>query len=345
MSIAEQTSGRPVSPERLAEAGVWIARLHGGERDHALEKGFNHWLHAHPENAQAFELTTEVWDEAPNLRRVVPFASSAPPAKHMPLRLAWAGALLVVIAVVAGLYYSNLDRVSTDVGEQRMLTLDDGTRVFLNTATRIKINFNPNQRTVVLETGEALFDVARHRDRPFVVLAGDRQVHALGTSFVVRRESRRLAVTLVEGKVAVAPTGSTAPGRLAKTGRQPQVAAREQVFTLTAGQRLTLVTGAPPRVDTPVLDKAIAWRRGQVVLDDTRLSQAIAEMNRYSPKKLTIEQAQTERLLINGLFQAGDSLSFANAVAQTYGLRVAEQGDEIVITGRPAAAEPASIRH
>jgi transmembrane sensor len=301
-----------IPPERLAEAGVWIARLHGDERDRDLEDAVRQWLQASPLNARAFELATEVWDDAANLRRLVPLGVSRP-ARRRYVSVALAATLVMALAAVAMLaLYLYPEGVRTGVGEQRMLTLDDGTRVYLNTATHIYIHYDRHSRRVELETGEALFDVAKATDRPFRVTAGDGQVTALGTSFVVRRDEQRLAVTLVEGKVTV-----------------------NQTFTLTPGERLTLAPGEAARLDMPSLEKATAWRRGQVILDDTPLVAAVAEMNRYSPIELVIEQPEAGTLLISGLFQAGDSASFARAVAATYGLTAVNKGDRIVLGGVP----------
>jgi transmembrane sensor len=301
-----------IPPERLAEAGVWIARLHGDERDRDLEDAVRQWLQASPVNARAFELATEVWDDAANLRRLVPLSVSRPAPRRY-VSVALAATLVMALAAVAMLaLYLYPDGVRTGVGEQRMLTLTDGTRVYLNTATHIYIRYDRHSRRVELETGEALFDVAKATDRPFRVTAGDGQVTALGTSFVVRREEQRLAVTLVDGKVTV-----------------------NQTFTLTPGERLTLAPGEAARLDMPSLEKATAWRRGQVILDDTPLVAAVAEMNRYSPIKLVIEQPEAATLLISGLFQAGDSASFARAVAATYGLTAVNKGDRIVLAGVP----------
>jgi len=301
-----------IPPERLAEAGVWIARLHGDERDRDLEDAVRQWLQASPLNARAFELATEVWDDAANLRRLVPLSFDPPPRRaHIPIALIATCAMTVAVIAMIALYLYP-EGVRTAVGEQRMLTLNDGTRVYLNTATHIVIHYDRHSRRVELETGEALFDVAKAADRPFIVTAGDRQVTALGTSFDVRRDDQRLAVTLVEGKVTV-----------------------NQTFTLTPGERLTLTPGGAARLDKPPLDKATAWRRGQVVLDDTPLVAAVAEMNRYSPIQLVIEQPEAGNLLISGLFQAGDSASFARAVAATYGLTAINKGDHIVLAGVP----------
>ena len=104
------------------------------------------------------------------------------------------------------LVYLRSDAVVTGVGEQRTLTLEDGTRIQLNTDTRAVVRYDERLRRVELEKGEAMFEVARRPDWPFVVTAGDRQIRALGTAFVVRREAEVLAVTLVEGKVTVTPT-------------------------------------------------------------------------------------------------------------------------------------------
>ncbi len=233
---------------------------------------------------------------------------------------------------------------TTAVGEQRQLVLEDGTRVFLNTDTSVVVKYNEQTRRVELRRGEALFNVAKQADWPFIVVAGDRQVRALGTSFVVRRDRQRLAVTLVEGKVTVSPEQGQSAGEGAGEGAvvatqaepAPQPAQLgKDVITLTPGQRLTFTRGAATKLDTPSVEKATAWRRGQVILDDTPLRAAADEMNRYNAIKLVVEDPEASALLINGLFQAGDSTHFANAVAQAYGLEVIERGDEIVLSGKP----------
>nr|WP_298723583.1 FecR domain-containing protein [uncultured Steroidobacter sp.] len=339
---------RNVPPERLAEASVWIAKLHGEARDRAIEDGLRCWLQAHPENARAFELATEVWDESEKLRTVVPFRPwhRVEPRRH---RGAWIAAFATVLAlcIVGIIWFQYAGVVATAVGEQRQLVLQDGTRVFLNTDTRIVVKYDERARRVELRRGEALFNVAKRSDWPFIVLAGDRQVKALGTSFVVRKEAERVAVTLVEGSVLVSPVQPDlsqvaqptmeAPGAIEEApvagALEPQRGAGE--IKLAAGQRLTFTGGAATRLDTPSIEKTTAWRRGQVILDDTPLQAAVAEMNRYNETKLVVVDPEAAALPINGLFQAGDSTHFANAVAQAYGLTVSQRGDEIVLSGKP----------
>jgi transmembrane sensor len=218
------------------------------------------------------------------------------------------------------------------VGEQRLVTLKDGTRVFLNTATRVAMNYDASRRLVELKAGEALFEVAKRPNWPFIVKAGDYDIRALGTSFVVRRDAIQTAVTLVEGTVTVTSERSASRTQSADPGVGDHGSA--QSFTLTPGQRLTFLAGNA-RLETASLDKATAWRRNQIVLDDTPLAAAVSEMNRYSKVKLVVESPEAKSILVNGLFQTGDSLSLANAVARTYGLTVEERKDEIVLSGAP----------
>jgi len=317
-----------IPAERLAEAGVWIARLHSGARDPSVTEGLREWLAARPVNARAFELATEVWAEAENLRRVVPLVPdrSVERSRRLTLRIvSLAAASLAAIAATVALFISPGSSFSTDVGEQRTVTLTDGTRVFLNTASRLVVRYDKAARRVELKRGEALFEVAKRKDWPFIVAAGDRQIRALGTSFVVRRDGDHLTVTLMEGRVTVSPLLSD------------ERSGSPSGSTLIPGQRLTFAAGRAAHLDSPPLEKVVAWRRGQVILDDTPLAAAAAEMNRYSSVKLLIERPEAETLPVSGLFQAGDSTSFANAVAQTYGLTVVTRQAQIVVSGIPTS--------
>jgi transmembrane sensor len=321
-----------IPPERLAEAGVWVARLHSGEPGKAAMIGVKQWLKAHPANVRALELCTEIWEESANLRRITPFAAqiAIPPRQRSLVRMAAAAMALLLVSAALFLWLTPTGDLTTEVGEQRLVTLTDGTRVFLNTATRVAVKYGSTVRLVELKSGEALFEVAKKPTWPFIVKAGDRRIKALGTSFVVRRDATQTAVTLVEGTVSVTRETPPPHAPAMQAGSPPA----PDAFTLTPGQRLTFLAGHA-RLDTTPLDKAVAWRRGEIIFEDTPLADAASELNRYSKEKLVIEQQQALALRVTGLFQTGDSLSFAHAVAQSYGLAVEERSDAIVIAGAP----------
>ncbi len=342
-----------------AEAAAWIARLHGPNRTPEVEAACRRWMADDPERAAAFELLTDTWDKSARLRRrpIEQLASWEQPGFRMSFsRAAFATLAVAVLAVTGTVLYLRSDAIATAIGEQRTLTLEDGTRVHLNTNSRVQVRYDENVRRVELERGEALFDVARRSAWPFIVTAGDRQIRALGTAFIVRREERNIAVTLVEGKVTVSPLPEPEKGHLPRHGaaasaassadsgsterptsssEAPQGAPSVENFTLVPGQRLTFAGNDPPQLDRPQLDKITAWQRGQVAFDNTVLADAVAEMNRYSNVRMVVEDPEAASIPVSGVFRAGDTTNFARALGRTYGLRIIDGRHEIVVAGKP----------
>jgi transmembrane sensor len=328
----KQESAAPLSNSARAEAAAWVARLHSSSRSPALEAGLRKWLKSDSAHIRAFEVATEAWEIGGSIksralpRMADPFVET-PRRTHVGTRYLGLAAG-VLVALVGTLFYlqQQTPPIATAVGEQRMLTLTDGTRIFLNTDTRLFVQEGAAQRRIKLESGEALFDVAKDPQRPFVVTAGDKEVIAIGTSFVVRRDERQLTVTLMEGKVAVSPSAGARPESDENPDKYPA-----DKTVLAPGQRLTFVSHKPPKVDEPPIEKVTAWRRGEVILDKTRLQDAVDEMNRYSAVRLVIDDAAAD-ILVSGIFRAGDSARFAQAVAETYHLAVDHEPRRIRIS-------------
>jgi transmembrane sensor len=324
-----------------AQAAVWVARLHGPKRTQEVEMGLRRWLAESPEHAAAFELLTDTWEKSARLRRRPTERRVSHKLAGFTLslsRAALAAAAVAAITVLGTvLYLRSDDAVVTAVGEQRTLTLEDGTRMYLNTDTRAVVHYSRAQREVRLDRGEALFEVAKNPQWPFVVKVGDRQVKALGTVFIVRRDGGKLAVTLVEGKVAVSSVDGAADDSLAHLPSAPERAdpqlSAADLVTLSAGQRLTVASSEAARIDLPRLDRVTAWQRGQVAFDNTALTDAVAEMNRYSTARLVVENPEAARISISGIFRAGDSANFAEALARTYGLQVRHEGRDVILAG------------
>jgi transmembrane sensor len=329
--------------EEIAEASAWVAHLHGAQRTPGSDRGLQLWLKEKPSRALALELATQVWEEVGSLQgaaiaKALP-SISRPRRRPRSARL-FAAAAAVLVGVVAAWYMLFNASVSTGVGEQRLLTLEDGTQVILNTSTRIVVHYQPEVRRVELQSGEARFDVAKQPGRPFIVVAGDRMIEALGTSFVVRYEAMRTAVTLVEGKVTVSSVSVERPTDVspASQGQLSHGKAQSGEVMLLPGQRVTFAAGSEPDVDTPAVSDVVSWQRGEIVMDGMRLSEAVAEMNRYSHSSLSVASEAAANLVISGVFKSGDSRSFAKAVAHTYALQIEEHEDNIVLKGEPQAA-------
>lgn len=242
----------PLSRALLIEAAAWVARMNGPLRTNATEQGFAQWLKDDPLHREAFTEVTRDWERIEEHKHHAHVLISAVPETVPPTadrsrpggRLLALAATLIVALVGAGWWhFAQVPEIATGIGEQRILTLNDGTKVFLNTSTRMRVKYDEQRRSVLLEGGEALFEVAREVNRPFVVTSGGRQVTALGTAFLVRHDSDRLAVTLMKGKVSVASTPDS-PAR----GGTPTM--------LSPGERVTFKAEAgAPSLDRPNLPR------------------------------------------------------------------------------------------
>jgi transmembrane sensor len=333
---------RQPSPLVYAEAAAWVARIHGPLRSRKVEESLRRWLSADARHSEAFEAMTAAWEVTGNLpKRPFPRVSRWERRGYLEgfVRSALVVAALAVVLVGAGWQFYQSRGVVTGIGEQRNLTLADGTRVLLNTDSRIVIRYDDHLRKVQLKSGEALFEVAKHIDRPFIVEAGDRQVVALGTAFVVREDSETLAVTLVEGKVAVSNLAALDVSAAQALIRDPGAAqfapdragSDANAFVLSQGQRLTLSAHNRPLVDRPAIEQVTAWKRGQVDLDEVTLTDAIREMNRYSDIKLVVDDPDVGAIHVTGVFRIGDAPSFAAAVARAYEIEAIEDGNRILL--------------
>jgi transmembrane sensor len=329
-----------------AEAAAWIARLHGPNRTPEVEAGLRRWLAENPERAVALELLNDTWEKSALLRRRPSERLASGQSRGFRLAASLAALATVAIAAIAAgtLYYLTSRGVSTAVGEQRTVSLADGTRVYLNTDTQMVERYDRDARRVELRRGEALFEVTKKPDWPFIVSAGNHEVRALGTAFLVRREPGQLTVTLVEGKITVSPMSeeprSGAAEGIEREALEALPSSAAGTFTLGAGERLRYRAAESPKLDRPPIDQVTAWQRGQVALDDMSLADAAAEMNRYSTRRLVIADAATAAIRISGIFRAGDQESFARAVARTYGLSLSEGPRSLVLTGpRSLSAE------
>ena len=334
-----------VTPEIAAEAAVWIARLHGPDRSSQMERECLAWQSRSEAHRVAFERCTDTWQDVASvtLRDYAAAAKFGAEARNQPWptrRTRWvvgvavAGVAMAVALVVTRPWRTG-DTYATNVGELRTVILDDGTRMSLNTATRVRVALASAQRTVSVDEGEALFEVAKDARRPFVVRVADRQVVALGTVFSVRLTptsevgSDALDVTLIEGRVSV---------RAASGERE--MASETRPVLLKPGDRLRLnepggkATTVAQRViiqmDRPNVDQLMAWRRNEAVFDDVPLSDAVAEMNRYSRRPVVLVGDESSKgLRISGLFRTGDNVAFARAVAALHGLVVHVRQDRV----------------
>lgn len=312
-------------------AADWIAerdRQDGrlpSERQAELEA----WLSAATAHRVAFLRLDQAWQRADRLRALqgaAPAFTPPPPAPRgwawaarPPVRHAAAGLSLAMLALVLGLNFGNkpepTQSYATERGERESVTLTDGSKLTLNTATELRTEVTPQARQVWLEHGEAFFDIAHDAKRPFVVHAGKQTVTVLGTKFSLYRDGDKLRVAVLEGRVQVQAEQN-----------RPAVLTRADTALADAGN--LLLTKLSPQQ----LTASLGWLQGKLVFNEVSLAEAARQFNRYGHKQLVIKDDAASRIVIGGVFDAANVEAFARLLHAGFGLQVQVQNEEIQIS-------------
>jgi transmembrane sensor len=264
------------------------------------------WLDADDAHAAAYARVEAAWERAERLKAWP--QPAAAPAFQPTRRMAAGLAVGLLGAGAAGSWFLTRRPVEmTARGERRTVNLPDGSRVELNTDSRIAVAYSDSRRDIVLTRGEALFDVAKDPSRPFVVQAGEAQVRAVGTAFNIRLRDKVVELTVTEGVVTVDErAASAAPPRRVSEGKGAMIA-----------------TGAVAEVDLDpeVLRRRLLWRDGVVEFEGDTLEQAAAEFNRYNDRKLVIADPQVASIRVGGRFGTHEVDRFLGALQAGFPVR------------------------
>jgi transmembrane sensor len=317
------------------EATQWWLQLQGQELSRDRREAFVDWLRESPvhvaemlrvasvHNAlEQFESWTRIATEGSGSDEVVvalhagDAAASTKPRwlrNSWPIAAAVAGLALVTVLLLPVLRGQVME---TDRGERREVVLADGSVVQIDPESRLRVRFEEHTRRVVLDSGRALFKVARNPDRPFLVEADATTVRAVGTAFGVERRPQGVVVTVSEGKVAIEGKAAVvAPAFLT---------ANEQV-TVSAGGSATPVR----KVDSA---RALAWADGRLNFENTPIGEVVAQFNRYNSIQLHVEDEDLARRPISGVFNAANPESFIAFIEATTAVRIERGSDgDIVI--------------
>lgn len=200
---------------------------------------------------------------------------------------------------------------ATAVGQRNRVRLSDGSWLMLNTDSQARVVYSTTERRIMLDRGQAMFEVAKHQSRPFVVYAGGQRVVATGTAFDVRLKLGVVQVSLVEGHVSVGAANA---------------AARSGETRLNPGQQLT-VRGRTISVGAADVGQLTSWTSGKLIFRNTRLADAVEEVNRYSQNTIALTDPRLGELKVNGVFEVGQAEGFARAIAAIYPVGLIESAD------------------
>ena len=309
------------------QAADWLQRRHFWTWNAQDQGSLDAWLNEAPAHLVAYLRLEAALNRADRLvalrqplsTRLVRFASKG----WWPILSRVAVGLIIAVGIgIAASQYSaspTSATYSTALGEHKIITLSDGSRIELNTRTELRLVADPAQRMVWLDKGEAYFQIHHDATRPFVVVTGDHRITDLGTKFVVRKNGSRIEVSLVEGRAQVDTTSTWRP-------TQSAILTPGDVIVATA-QSMSLTKKTPS-----ALSDKLGWRRGLLIFRDTSLANAATEFNRYNTHQIVIADQATARLVVGGTFPSDDVTAFVRATQRLFKLHAETRGNETVVS-------------
>ncbi len=226
------------------------------------------------------------------------------------------GALVynVTNAVTEAVY----NTMSTPRGRQFQLTLPDGSQVWLNSASSVTYPtvFNGTERNVEI-TGEAYFEIAADKKKPFIVSKGNMQVKVLGTHFNVNAydDEADIKVTLLEGSVKISNSTDS---------RQMQ-----------PGQQATVIPGSDPESikinNSADTDQVMAWKNGFFNFEGVTLTELMRQIARWYDIEVIFEPNAPRNAEFAGKATRGITLKQLVESLKELGINCRQEGRKLIV--------------
>ena len=284
----------------MEEAAGWLAALDAGS---VTPQAFEQWRAADPRHAIAFAQVAHAFEQVERLRAVEDRpAEPAPTAinRRGMLRAgvlaggaSVAGALLAVRATAR-------EHAETAIGERRALVLDDGTRIELNTGTRISWRIDKGDSRIWLERGEIGLTVPASLRGKLTLEAGSARFTLGAGSFNARQQPESFDFLVLDGMADSVRGDGLAAGAMARV----------------IGQNVAIGPADPV-----TLDRARSWKDGQLVFEGESLDFVVAEFNRYLEPRIVIADPALSRIRLGGRFTTTNPNDLLTALHASFGIR------------------------
>jgi transmembrane sensor len=340
----------PGSSRSQEEAGYWLARLDDGPLSDEEAKVFHDWLNADGKHRDALIELAGLWDDMDMLSELsdlFPLAPKTGPESGRAARFLTSPALAVFAAAAVVLAVALIvlqqpvlifghDKTAvrkevvyrTAVGEQKDVSLPDGSNMKLNTDSLVSVGFTSRQRNLHLLKGEAMFKVAHDRSRPFIVHAGSGVVRAVGTAFSVHLKGPDVEVTVTEGRVEIASAvdddGSVDLGK-DDFGKY--------LTTLDAGQTAEYGQHTIHSVRTiapELITRKMSWQHGTLVFKGETLEEVVREISRYTDTRLVISDPAIRNIRIGGYFKTGEVDALLTVLKDNFSIKADKVNDNLI---------------
>ncbi|MBJ7556571.1 FecR family protein [Marinomonas spartinae] len=275
-----QDEEQQATDAEVEDAINWLVRLTSGDVTSQELKDFEIWRRADNRHEVALSEARHLWvsmgTPLESYYQPDDIASFSSEEGFRSYFFRWQIILPILLILSIGVFAQNwLTRWQydqyTSTGEQRMLSLEDGSKMWLDADSAADIYFSAGKRFVRLAYGEAFFDVVHNPLRPFIVEAGAGKVKALGTSFGVERGDNSMTVTVERGKVEVSHNGSSD-------------------MQLDANQQVKVIDGiSAVQIKKVNAGQVLAWHTGKLVFENQSLSSILSVLKHYDKRVIMFD--------------------------------------------------------
>jgi transmembrane sensor len=330
------TLNREQTGEEIATiAADWVVRLARSDADEGDFLAFDQWLDVSPRHGWAYDQALSLWQEVERRRPILSERLAAYDKERevkLPKqnwRLAAIAGTLAASLLLGWMVWPQKAPVQshpwqswqTAKGERSTVMLADGSRVDLAADSRISVRFDGETRQVAMQDGEAMFDIAKDAQHPFLIKAGDHTVRVVGTAFDVRLRGDQLSVSVLRGIVEV--TGADG-----------------NPVRLTPGKRFDHQQGVgdQPIIETAV-DDIFAWKSGRLIYRDRPLSEVVADLNAQFSQPVVFSDQRLADIKFSGVLVLDDEEKVVRRLTLLTPLFSSTSPTGIVLRAKEASAQ------
>ncbi|GHF85388.1 FecR family protein [Thalassotalea marina] len=298
------------------QASDWISRLNRGLTSEEKPLLIA-WINQDPKHHEAIYKVATFFD---NIAQLEELNGVFPLQKN---RSFWSPRIIlytcaVLLALIATIYSTWLFSISaqekpsrifaTQIGENRVFALPDGSDVMLNTNSQIEVSFTDKQRLIKLLYGEAQFKVAKNPNRPFTVVTGNKSFTALGTTFTVNKNNNKdMELFVIEGQVLITNSELSLPQLALKMALEKEKF--DSADIITDGEQAIIenaIRTRTTRLSNEQMERELAWRQQMLIFNGETIEQVLREVSRYTDIQFEIIDHDIANIRISGVYQAND---------------------------------------
>jgi transmembrane sensor len=355
----------PNGNQSIDEASLWLARVDRGLSARE-EEALKSWLSASEANRATLMKMAKLWDRMDLLAKLADICPVGGSVPARPFRFAWpvtalAASLLLgsvlltrllpdtgtqeVAVPVAVTAAANIaaDVYETAIGEQATRQLGDGSRIVLNTNSRVSVRYTQGNRLLYLERGEIHVTVAQDKARPLSVLVAGRVVQAVGTEFNIEiTGGQRIELMVTEGVVVVGIVDASVENSTGEGNAQAPLVLTQDSTLVAAGQEAVIDAGADPTgpvvtdtIDTEDIAVKLSWREGNLIFRGESLEEAVSEVERYTEVQFIFLDEESKKVRVAGLFKAGDVDGLLAALRENFDISYEWVADDRITLSGP----------